>query len=564
MGGTPDTLFDSAVWAPALEKFGAVTQLSVALYDADEQIVCGPMPTTPLYEAFHAKGYTPPLFADCVRQCLEQLNDNRPPVVTASGGLAVVGASLLLDRRIVGAAVAGYALVNFVESATIERLARQADIDFQQLWPVARRQRPVPAHRLVLHGELLQVLGETLLRENILRRQSEDTASQLIVSAAAKEEFLAVLSHELRTPLTPILGWTGILKMHSDPKVTHAAHVIERNALFQLRLVEDLLELTRATRGKLALNRKVLCLNDLVRGALEATADAAHKKDIGVELVDAPEPVCINGDADRLQQIFRNVLLNGVKFTPAGGTVTIALSSDSEKAIVQVRDTGEGIAPEFLPHVFEMFQQQEQGTRRTHPGLGIGLALVRHLTEAHGGAVSVTSEGVGRGTEVTIQFPVVPGLSEEPESPPVHSGRALALDGLRILVIEDTEDALEAMCVTLERFGADVVTAKDGVEALARTAGDDLDLILCDLRMPRMDGFEFIRKLQDAEGDAHPPVIAVSGLASSADHMATQAAGFTGHIDKPFDEVRILDAVNVALAHRPQAPRPLPLRPRVS
>jgi signal transduction histidine kinase/ActR/RegA family two-component response regulator len=565
MGGSTDTLFDYAVWAPALEKFGAVTQLSVALYDADEQIVCGPVPATPLYEAFHDHGYIPPLFAECVRQCLEQLNDHRPPVVvTTSAGLAVVGASLLLDRRIVGAVVGGYALVNFCESVAVELLARKAGIDFQRLWAVARRQQPVPAHRLVLHGELLQVLGDTLLRENILRRQSEDTANQLIVTAAAKEEFLAVLSHELRTPLTPILGWTGILKMQSDPKIIHAAQVIERNALFQLRLVEDLLELTRATRGKLALNLKVLCINDLVRSALEAIADAAHKKDIGVQFVDAPEPVCINADADRLQQILRNVLLNGVKFTPAGGTVTIALSSDGENAVVRVRDTGEGIAPEFLPHVFEMFQQQEQGTRRTHPGLGIGLALVRHLTEAHGGAVSITSEGVGRGTEVTIQFPLVAGLSEAPESPAAHVSHPLALDGLRILVVEDTEDALEAMCVTLERFGADVVTAKDGVEALERTAGDDVDLILCDLRMPRMDGFEFIRELQDAEGAAHPPVIAVSGLAGSADHIATRAAGFTGHIDKPFDDVRLLDAVAVALAHRSQAPRSLPLRPGVA
>jgi signal transduction histidine kinase/ActR/RegA family two-component response regulator len=565
MGGTPGTLFDSAVWAPALEKFGAVTQLSVALYDVDEHSVCGPVPATPLFNAFHGPGSIPPLFGDCVGQCLEQLNDNRPPVVvTTPEGLAVVGVSLLLDRRIVGVVVAGYALVNFCESVAIERLARTAGIDFQQLWTVARRQQPVPMHRLVLHGELLQVLGETLLRENILRRQSEETASQLIVSAAAKEEFLAVLSHELRTPLTPILGWTGILKMQSDPKIIHAAQVIERNALFQLRLVEDLLELTRATRGKLALNLKVLCINDLVRGALEAIADAAHKKDIGLQFVDAPEPLCINGDADRLQQILRNVLLNGVKFTPAGGTVTIALSSDNENAVVRVRDTGEGIAPEFLPHVFEMFQQQEQGTRRTHPGLGIGLALVRHLTDAHGGGVGVTSEGPGRGTEVTIQFPLVAELSETPESPTAHTGHPLALDGLRILVIEDTEDALEAMCVTLERFGADVVTAKDGVEALERTAGDEVDLILCDLRMPRMDGFEFIRELQDVEGDTHPPVIAVSGLASSADHIATRAAGFTGHIDKPFDDVRLLDAVAVALAHRPQAPRPVPLRPGVS
>ena len=549
MGSPTDTLFDIAVWGPALEKYGRVAQLSVALYDADQQIVCGPMPGTPLVALFREHGYDPGVFAECARQCLAQPSDIRPPVVvTGSSGLAVVGVSLLLDGHIVGAVVAGYVLVNFCESVTIARLARESGMPFRELWDVARRQQPTPTRRLVLKGELLQVLGDTLLLENHLRRQSEEATMQLTAIVAVKEEFLAVLSHELRTPLTPILGWASILKLHSDPKVVHAANVIDRSAVFQLRMVEDLLELTRSIRGKLVLNLTGVGLSAQVGSTLEAVADGALKKDIAVQFIDAPEPLWIDADGDRLQQILRNVLLNAIKFTPAGGAVTVTLTREGMNGVVRVRDTGEGIAPEFLPFVFEMFQQQEQGTRRTHAGLGIGLALVKQLTEAHGGTVSVASDGVGSGTQVTMHFPLVPVPVEAPEPLQSHADR-LALDGLFILVVEDTEDVREAMCEMLGRLGARVLTARDGIEALERVAGDDVDLILCDLRMPRMDGFEFLRELHRKEG-LTPPVIALSGFASSSDHLATQAAGFAGHIDKPVDERRLVAAVAAARPRR--------------
>ena len=550
MSQPTDTLFDIAMWGPALEKYGSVAHLSVALYSADAQKVCGPMPATPLVALFREHGYDPGVFADCARQCLAQASDIRPPVVvTGSSGLAVVGVSLLLDRHIVGAVVAGYVFVTFCESVAIARLARESGMPFRALWDVARRHQPIPTRRLVLNGELLQVLGDTLLRENALRRQSEDIARQLTTSAAAKEEFLAVLSHELRTPLTPILGWASILKLQSDPKVVHAAEVIERSAILQMRLVEDLLELTRAAHGKLALNLKTLCLSDAVRAAVDTVADGARKKNVAIVFSDAPEPLCISADDDRMQQVFRNVLLNAVKFTPAGGGVTITLTREGAYGIVRVRDTGEGIAPDFLPVAFEIFRQEEQGTRRMHGGLGIGLALVKQLMEAHGGAVSAASEGIGRGTEVTMRLPLAVGTVKVEVSPRSPTGDVLSLDGLRILVVEDTEDAREAVSVMLERFGATVLTASDGIEALERVAGDDVDLILCDLRMPRMDGFEFLRELHRKEG-LTPPVIALSGFASSSDHLATQAAGFAGHIDKPVDERRLVAAVAAARPRR--------------
>ena len=257
------------------------------------------------------------------------------------------------------------------------------------------------------------------------------------------------------------------------------------------------------------------------------------------------------GDADRLQQVFGNILSNAIKFTPEGGSVLVALRRETDHAVIQIADTGKGITADFLPFVFEMFRQQEGGTCRAHGGLGIGLALVKRLVELHKGTVTVVSPGTERGTEVTVRLPLSDeaaasaGAMPDASAPPVSP-----LGELSILVVEDAEDSRESLRDLLEVLGANVSVAADGREALDVIRRTTPDLVLCDLRMPRMDGYDFIHALHQRPGAVHPPVVAVSGLVSDTDQQRTREAGFEGHVKKPFDETTIVAAVRAALSHR--------------
>jgi hypothetical protein len=541
-----DGLFSSELWKQALDKYAAVTGLTVELFGPDGQVVLGSVYLTPLVALFREYGFEPGLFAECARRCLSQTDARPAVVVDESHGLTVVGTSLVLEGAIVGAAVAGYALAGFSQVAAVQRWARSAGVPFDRLWDTARRQPPVPERRLMLHGELLQVLGDALLRENYRTR-----LLQLQAIAAAKDEFLAMLSHELRTPLAPILGWASILKKNESPeKVRRAAEAIERNVRLQSRMVDDLLDLNRIAQGKMGLDLEILELAALVGAALETSASDVEKKKIRVDFADAGEPLFVEADAGRLQQVFGNIFSNAVKFTPAGGSIRVTLGREADSARVVVADTGAGIVPEFLPFVFDLFRQQEQGTRRGPEGLGIGLALVKRLTEAHKGTVSVTSAGAGRGTEVAVRLPLAREVPDRDDSASAEAEPGtLPLAGLSILVVEDSDDARESLRVLLQSLGAEVSVAPDGREALdMMKRGAKPDVVLCDLLMPRMDGFEFIRELGDRP--RRPPVIAVSGLASETSRWRTREVGFDGHIKKPFDEAAIVQAVAAVIGSR--------------
>jgi signal transduction histidine kinase/AmiR/NasT family two-component response regulator len=551
------TLFTSDLWRTALDKYTEATALTVELFGADAEMVLASEPATPLVALFREFGFEPGLVAKCARRCIGQTGARPAVAVAESHGLTVVGTSLVLEGKIVGAAVAGYALARFFNVPTVQRWATSAGVPFDRLWQIVRRQPPVPERRLMLHGELLQVLGDALLRENYRTRQYEDTVLKLQAAAAAKDhEFLAMLSHELRTPLAPILGWASILKKNQSPEqVRRAAEAIERNVRLQGRMIEDLLDMNRMVHGAVKLDLKVHELPALIRAAAETSAHDIEKKAIRLEWADAGEPLPVEGDADRLQQVFGNIISNAVKHTPDGGSVRVTLSREADDARVVVADTGAGIAPEFLPFVFDIFRQQEQGTRRQYEGLGIGLALVKWLTELHKGAVSVASAGAGRGTEVTVQLPLAARTVDLGDAAPASVGPG-TLAGLSILVVEDFEDARESMRLLLQVLGARVAVAGDGREALDMMQQASPDVVLCDLRMPRMDGFEFIRELHREPSFVHPPVVAVSALASDVDRQHTREAGFAAHIAKPYDEATLVSAVSAALGDQQERRSP--------
>jgi signal transduction histidine kinase/CheY-like chemotaxis protein len=378
-----------------------------------------------------------------------------------------------------------------------------------------------------------------------------DTAAlvdELSRASRLKDEFLATLSHELRNPLNVIVGYAEILSRNPDaqrlPLARQAAEVIRRNAMTQAQLVSDLLDLSRLQTGKLALHRQPVALVPLLTDAAEGVRGDADAKGIRLEVETSEGPLPIEADAVRVRQILWNLLHNAVKFTPEGGKVTIRLDRDGGEARLTVEDTGQGMDAGFLPEVFEMFRQAEAGLSRRHGGLGIGLSLVRQLVELHGGRVRAESEGEGRGSRFTVWLPV---LSSEEARATGARPVAGALAGVRVLVVDDSEDTVAMLFHLLKGAGAEVETASSGPEALRRTEDAGFDVILSDLSMPVMDGYELLRELKSRPKTAGVPVLAVTGFGQTEDVERTRAAGFFAHLAKPVQLARLIEVAREAI-----------------
>ncbi|NEU80728.1 PAS domain S-box protein [Nostoc sp. UIC 10630] len=380
---------------------------------------------------------------------------------------------------------------------------------------------------------------ELLLREQAAREAAE-TANRI------KDEFLAVLSHELRTPLNPILGWITLLRTRqlSEEKKAIALETIERNAKLQTQLIADLLDISRILQGKLTLNISSVDLAATIAAANETVAFAAEAKSIQIHTEIAPDVQLFMGDASRLQQVVWNLLTNAVKFTPTGGKVKIKLESTDTCTQIQVSDTGKGITPEFLPYVFETFRQADSATTRKFGGLGLGLAIVRHIVEMHGGTVQADSKGEDQGATFTVKLPLITTVlqSNQNKSLPKIS---LNLRGVRVLTVEDEQDTRELLVFMIEQYGAEVTAAASGREALKILKQSQPDILVCDIAMPEMDGYMLIRQVRTwpKEQGGQIKAIALTAYAGESDQKQALAAGFQRHLSKPIDPEELIEAI---------------------
>ncbi len=376
-----------------------------------------------------------------------------------------------------------------------------------------------------------------------------------------KDEFLANLSHELRTPMNAIIGWTHLLRSGrlEESQRQRALESIDRGARSQAKLIEDLLDVSRIVSGKLSLNLQPVDLTAVIDAALEIQRPAAQAKRLTLEKSGAPADIVVMGDAGRLQQVFLNILTNAVKFTPAGGRIEVALTRKGGDAEVSVTDTGEGIAPAFLPYVFDRFRQADGTSTRTHAGLGLGLAIVRHVVDLHGGNVRVASPGEGQGSTFTVTIPLATTVDGTPRKPvaermPGAYGPPGGL-GIRVLVVEDDPETRDILGAILERGGFSYRVATRASEALSVLDDWRPDVIVSDIGMPGVDGYELVRQLRarPAHLGGTIPALALTAYARTADRDQALRSGYQAHVAKPVDPVDLVRAIT-ELTGRPVVP----------
>ncbi|MBE9005202.1 MASE1 domain-containing protein [Fortiea sp. LEGE XX443] len=382
-------------------------------------------------------------------------------------------------------------------------------------------------------------------RENLLSRE-HSARNEAEKANKIKDEFLGVLSHELRTPLNPILGWVTLLRRrnYEDHKLTHGLETIERNAKLQIQLIEDLLDVSRIQQRKIILNLQPVNLIEILKASLHTLHLAVESKNIQIQQLINVDTAWVKGDAERLQQIVCNLLSNAIKFTPAAGKIEIRLERVDTLVQIQIQDSGKGISPEFLPYVFDSFRQADGTITRQFGGLGLGLAIVRHLTELHGGIVQAESPGEGMGAKFTVKLPLMPNFLPK-NQPTLTVDEALNLAGLHILVVDDDLDTGEFLTVVLEQFGAKVTAIASGGEALEFLARTKADLLLSDIGMPGIDGYMLMRLIRamPPEQGGQIPAIALTAYAGEINQQQALAAGFQIHLVKPVEQEQLLNAI---------------------
>ncbi len=403
---------------------------------------------------------------------------------------------------------------------------------------------------------------EMLLKEKAARAEAQ-------AANRSKDEFLSLISHELRSPLNSILGYNRMLRSnpHDTEQIRQTCEIIERNARMQLRLVEDLLDTARIVSGKLRLEIRPTDILPVLADALDVVRPAAEAKDVELRAHYGIRPEVVSGDAVRLQQVIWNLLANAIKFTPAGGRVELRLERIGEEIRIVVSDTGTGIKPEFLPYVFDRFRQADSSSPRDHGGLGLGLALAKHLVELHSGTIEVASEGVDRGSTFTVTLPMAAQTGFFVMEPPalrtegaIQMRDTVTIEGLWVLVVDDQEEARAALTDFLSKCGATVTAVSSGIEALAILAnppvGKQPDVLVCDIAMPDEDGYAVLRRVRAFEAERgvtlsqQIPAIALTAMAQSEDRLRALSAGFRMHVAKPVEPAELVIVIASLVGER--------------
>ena len=403
-------------------------------------------------------------------------------------------------------------------------------------------------HRRLMLAEQKARTDLQQLNLDLERRIEQRTAElvqlngELAEANRAKDVFLATLSHELRTPLTPVVGWIKLLRSGTldEKSISQALDAIERNAWLQSRLIDDLLDTSRIATGKLHFEPKPTDLNVAVKAAVDTVRNSAAARNIDLSVILHPSSLVVLGEPVRLQQIAWNMVSNAIKFTDPGGKVTITTGVDGTKALLSVVDSGIGIAPEFLPHVFDRFRQADGSTSRRHGGLGLGLAIADALAKMHGGRLQAQSEGVGHGATftLTIELAVTGNVMPETVAQKAHS-----LQGLDVLIVEDSPDTLLLLSTIFRREGASVTTAASAPEALQKAIANRPNIIVSDIGMPDVDGYQLLEQLRMVPGLSDVPAIAISGYASEDDRERALGVGYLALVPKPVDIDALFDLI---------------------
>jgi signal transduction histidine kinase len=432
----------------------------------------------------------------------------------------------------------------FVSGATGEEVAVEALKSGATDYVLKQRlDRLVPAVRRALAEA--RERAERRRLEAQLRRQAEELA----LAARRKDEFLAVLAHELRNPLAPVRNALQIMRLHgtADPTLGQARAIIERQVQHLGRLVDDLLDVSRIGRGKVQLKKERVELSAVVAAALEVARPLIEKRQHRLTVTLAPDPLWLDADFVRLEQVVTNLLTNAAKYTDPGGDIRVSTAVEGGEAVLRVRDTGIGIPPAMRPRIFDLFMQADSSAHRTQGGLGVGLTLVKRLVEMHGGSVGVTSAGVGQGSEFVVRLPLA-GAREDPAAPPAAPAEAVQPPGRpkRVMVVDDNKDGADSLAMLVRLWGHDALLAYDGDSALKKAEAEQPDVVLLDIGLPGLDGYQVARRLRERSAE-HPVLVALTGYGKEEDRRRSREAGFNHHLTKPVDP----DALQRLLAGGP-------------